>query len=107
MVSCAEGMLLGKSLGIDQKKLQQIIEVSTASNWYTNEYNPAPGVTATSPGSNDYKGGWHVALAVKDFNIALDLADETNCNMDTTRHCIKYFEDLVEDGQGGRDWGCV
>ena len=58
MLAAAEGMNLGKTLGIDPKKLQEILAVSTSSCWVTNGTNPVPGVVEISPASRDYEGGF-------------------------------------------------
>jgi 3-hydroxyisobutyrate dehydrogenase len=54
MVAVSEGMSLGAKLGIDSKKLGEILSVSTSSCWATNATNPVPGVVETSPASKGY-----------------------------------------------------
>jgi 3-hydroxyisobutyrate dehydrogenase len=58
MVAVGEGMALGDKLGIDSKKLGEILSVSTSSCWATNATNPVPGVVETSPASRGYQGGF-------------------------------------------------
>ena len=74
MVAVSEGMSLGMKLGIDSKKLGEILKVSTSSCWATNATNPVPGVVEGSPSSRDYQGGFQVGLIRKDMTLALDLA---------------------------------
>lgn len=58
MVAVAEGFALGKKLGIDEKKLNEICAVSTSGCWTINNANPVPGVHENSAATNEYKGGF-------------------------------------------------
>lgn len=58
MAACSEGMALGEKLGIDPKKLMEILAVSTSSCFCINVSNPRPGNLPAAPASNNYDGGF-------------------------------------------------
>ena len=79
MIATSEGLAMGEKLGIDPKKLTEILQVSTAnSNGPMNIFNPRPGNVETAPASNGYKGGYSVSLTKKDLGIAIESAADVN-----------------------------
>lgn len=91
MVAVAEGMSLGKKLGIDSKKLAEILSVSTSGCKSTNDGNPVPGVYEGNAADNDYKGGFAVGLIRKDMKLALDLAKEADSSVDATQQAMEEY----------------
>lgn len=71
MMAACEGLNLGEKLGIDPKKLTEILQVSTANSAHVRMYNPRPGVVEGNPASRDYEGGFQVQLMKKDVGLAL------------------------------------
>lgn len=68
-------MNLGVRLGMDPKKLAEIVNTSSGQCWSSQTYNPCPGVVPlTTPASNNYEGGFGVALMKKDHGLARDAA---------------------------------
>ena len=75
MVAVSEGIALGEKLGIDPKKLSEILSVSTASCWCTNATNPRPDAVEGSPANRNYEGGFQTGLIRKDLTLALELGE--------------------------------
>ena len=44
MIGISEALALGKTLGMDEKILTNIMKVSSSRCWIIDTYNPAPGV---------------------------------------------------------------
>ena len=74
MAGTAEALQMGVNSGLDPKKLSEIMLNSSGNNWSLQKYNPFPGVMDAVPASNDYFGGFAVALMLKDLGIAMDNA---------------------------------
>jgi len=74
MVAVSEGLAMGEKLGIDPKVLSNILQVSTSNCWAVGATNPRPGVMEGSPASNNYQGGFQLALMRKDLSLALECA---------------------------------
>ncbi len=76
MIGISEALALGKTLGMDEKILTNIMKVSTSRCWSVDTYNPAPGVMDNVPASRDYENGFGCALMLKDLGLALQAARE-------------------------------
>ncbi|CAH1773443.1 unnamed protein product [Owenia fusiformis] len=74
MIGTAEAFNLGIKLGIEPKKLAEIINMSSGRCWSSELYNPCPGVKEGVPSSNNYQGGFGTALMTKDLGLAQDAA---------------------------------
>lgn len=74
MVGTSEALRLGVDNGLDPVRLSEIMLASSGRNWTLEVYNPAPGVMATAPASNDYKPGFMTELMVKDLGLAMETA---------------------------------
>jgi len=107
MIAASEGMAIGEKLGIDPKKLMEILSVSTARNWCIDTYNPRPGNLPNVPSSRGYEGGFQVSLVKKDLALALECAASVNAKSDMTEASIEYYRKLEKMGYGTKDFGFV
>ena len=85
MRAVAEGLALGEKLGMDPKKLSDIMSVSTGRCWSVDTYNPRPGVLEGVPASRDYEGGFGVSLIKKDLGLARESAEQVGVKLDFAR----------------------
>lgn len=107
MIAVSEGLALGEKLGIDPKKLSEILSVSTSSCWCTNATNPRPGAVEGSPAGRNYEGGFQTGLIRKDMTLALELAEKVDANVDFASDSMKYYLDLEKKGHSTKDFGYV
>ncbi len=78
MIGISEALSLGKTLGMDEKILTNIMKVSSSRCWSIDTYNPVPGVMENVPASRNYDGGFACDLMLKDVKIAVEVAKEVN-----------------------------
>ncbi|KAI6188052.1 3-hydroxyisobutyrate dehydrogenase [Aphelenchoides besseyi] len=76
MIGVAEALNLGVKLGLDPKRLTEIINTSSGRCWSTDTYNPVPGVMENVPSCRGYSGGFGNSLMAKDLGIAQNVATE-------------------------------
>jgi len=107
MIAASEGMAIGEKLGMDPKKLMEILSVSTGRNWCIDTYNPRPGNMENVPASRGYADGFQVALIKKDLALALEAADSVNADTTMTEQSIEYYRKLEKLGYGTKDFGFV
>ena len=107
MIAISEGTALGERLGIDPKKLQEILSKATASCWANNVGNPRPGVLENSPSSRNYDGGFQTQLMRKDLTLALECFEAVDLNCDFTKAAQDYYRIIEKAGHGGKDFGYV
>eukprot|EP00913_Durusdinium_trenchii_P029439 g27595.t1 len=74
MAGVCEGHALAERLGLDQKKLAEILNTSSGRCWSSEVYNPCPGVMEGVPAARGYTGGFACDLMLKDGSQDLGLA---------------------------------
>eukprot|EP00416_Gambierdiscus_australes_P014698 CAMPEP_0171072232 /NCGR_PEP_ID=MMETSP0766_2-20121228/10736_1 /TAXON_ID=439317 /ORGANISM="Gambierdiscus australes, Strain CAWD 149" /LENGTH=328 /DNA_ID=CAMNT_0011528801 /DNA_START=120 /DNA_END=1106 /DNA_ORIENTATION=+ len=70
MAAVCEGHALADRLGLDQKRLAEILNTSSGRCWSSDTYNPCPGVMEGVPSARGYSGGFACDLMIKDLGLA-------------------------------------
>ena len=78
MAGTAEALALGAKNGLSPKVLSEVMIGSSGGNFMVEKWNPWPNLMPGVPASNNYNGGFHVKLMVKDLGLALDCAQYSN-----------------------------
>ena len=107
MAAVAEGLALGKRLGLDPKVLSEVFNTSSARCWSSDSYNPVPGVMEGVPASRGYSNGFLTDLMVKDMRLAGLAAEETGSPLPVGEPVLALYEALQEQGHGRDDFGSI
>ena len=107
MIGTCEALALAEKAGLDPQKFYEISSKSTGYCWSLNDYTPAPGIGATSPADNGYQGGFASALMLKDLRLAMAGAEESGATVPLGKHATEIYEEFVEAGNGGKDFGAI
>lgn len=107
MIGTCEAMALGKRLGMDSKKLAEVMNTSTARCWSSDTYNPVPGVLEGVPASRDYAGGFGAALMEKDLSLAMNAATQVKARLPLGASAHQLYGLLCENDLGNKDFGVV
>lgn len=107
MIAVGESFNLGKNLGLDLKKLFDVISTSTGSCWAVNSYCPIKGVGPNSPSDNNYKGGFATALMFKDLGLAINAATQTNSEVNYGLQTYNKYMKMVKNNKGNLDFSNV
>lgn len=107
MVATAEAMAMGEKLGADPKVLTDIWAVSTARCHSVDAYSPRPGVLPNVPSSNNYDGGFSVALIRKDLGLAMDAAKTVGAESDMTKNAFEFYAEIEKQGYAVKDFSIV
>mmetsp|Transcript_3486 Transcript_3486/g.5635 ORF Transcript_3486/g.5635 Transcript_3486/m.5635 type:complete len:343 (-) Transcript_3486:50-1078(-) len=75
MAAVCEGHALAGRLGLDQQRLAEILNTSSARCWSSDTYNPCPGVMEGVPAARGYTGGFACDLMIKDLGLAASAAN--------------------------------
>lgn len=105
-IATAEAMTLGTKLGLDAKKLAELINTSTGRCWSSEVNNPVPGVAPGAPAGNDYEGGFGVALMSKDLKLAVTAAKESGTRLELAKEATRVYEQVLE-AENGKDFSVV
>ncbi|CAH0550035.1 unnamed protein product [Brassicogethes aeneus] len=107
MIGTCEAMNLARKLGLDQKKLTEIVNASTGKSWSSEIYNPVPGILPNVPSSNGYKGGFAVPLMAKDLGIADSAALACGAAVPLTAAALQIYRMMQNHGFEQKDFSSV
>ncbi|RXK42453.1 hypothetical protein M231_00007 [Tremella mesenterica] len=98
-IALAEGLALGRSLGIDPLLLHSVIDTSSGQSWSSRVNSPLPQVP-NSPGFRNYQGGFQSKLMLKDVGLALHAAHEYDLPTPLTWAAQSVYEAVCAEGEG-------
>lgn len=107
MIAASEALNLGVKLGLDAKKLTDIINTSTGRCWSTETYNPIPGINQNVPSANNYEGGFFVKLVAKDLNLAENAGVSCHAPLPLTAAAHQIFRTMMAQGYHTKDFSSV
>nr|CEL75179.1 TPA: 3-hydroxyisobutyrate dehydrogenase, putative [Toxoplasma gondii VEG] len=107
MLGVAEAFRLGEALGVDLKLLNDVVNASSGRCWSAEQYNPAPGIVATSPASRAYSGGFSVDLIVKDLLLCKGAFEAQSLKCPVTDAVLTMFRRVSDKGHRHLDIGCA
>ncbi len=107
MIGVGEAFNLGTNLGLDPKKLFEILSTSTGSCWAVNNYCPIAGVGPKSPADKSFEPGFSASLMYKDLSIALKAINDTNTLAPFGIKAQENFRQMVNDKKGDLDFSAI
>ena len=107
MAGVCEAMNLGVQMGIDKKKLADIMNTSTARCWSSDTYNPCPGVMEGVPASRGYEGGFGSALMQKDLGLVMDAGKTMGAPLPMGASAHQLYSFMSAHGAGQKDFGAL
>lgn len=96
-IATAEAMNIGLKAGMDPRILAGIFSTSTAQSTISDKWNPVPGICPDAPASHNYNGGFKVQLMRKDFNLAVETANQLGARLALGEAGLKTYTDASND----------
>jgi 3-hydroxyisobutyrate dehydrogenase len=107
MIAVSEAFLLAEKLGLDAKKLFDIVSKSSGQCWSMTSYCPVPGLVPVSPANRDYQPGFTAAMMLKDLRLAQDCARATKSIAPLVAGAATIYERYVESGGAATDFSGI
>ena len=107
MIGVGEAFNLGENLGLDLKKLFDVLSTSTGNCWAINTYCPIEGVGPNSPADNNFQPGFSGNLMLKDLTIALKAIKDTNTSAPFGTKSQENFKRMIDDNKGELDFSAI
>ena len=107
MIGVGEAFNLGENLGLDLKKLFDVLSTSTGNCWAINTYCPIEGVGPNSPADNNFQPGFSGNLMLKDLTIALKAIKDTNTSAPFGTKSQENFRRMIDDNKGKLDFSAI
>ena len=107
MIGVGEAFNLGENLGLDLKKLFDVLSTSTGNCWAINTYCPIEGVGPNSPADNNFQPGFSGNLMLKDLTIALKAIKDTDTSAPFGTKSQENFKRMINDNKGELDFSAI
>ncbi len=108
MIVTCEAFGLADRLGLDRRKMFDVVSSSSGHSWSMNVYCPAPGIGPEAPSDHGYRPGFAADLMLKDLRLAQQAADSVNAETPIGRKATEIFRSFVEKEQGsGMDFSGI
>jgi len=107
MIGTAEGLSLGKQLGLDMQKLYDICNHASGQNWSLSNYCPMPGIMPNVPSSNDFKPGFMGKMMLKDLKLAEDAAGSVDLDLPMLQKALVLYQQFCDDGHSEMDFSGI
>ena len=104
MISMGEAFNLGRSLGVEDQVLYDIMSGASAQCWSLTTYCPVPGPVPTSPANNDYEPGFATALMHKDLGLAMEAAVGAGANTPLGKVSADLYAQMADSDMGDKDF---
>lgn len=96
-LASSEALNIGVKLGLDPKRLTEVINASGGQTWITSNINPVPGVQPNVPSSRNYEGGFRIELCKKVLEMGSELARQANARTVLDKPTLAAFEEAAAD----------
>lgn len=96
-LASSEALNIGVKLGLDPKRLTDVINASGGQTWITSNINPVPGVQANVPSSRNYEGGFRIELCIKVLEMGSELAKQANARTILDKPTLVAFGEAAAD----------
>ena len=107
IIAASEVFCLGEALGLDPKKLYDVLSTSTGQTWMMDHMNPVPGIVESAPSNRNYAPGFKAALMAKDLGLSQSAAADTGTSTPLGADAAALFRMLCKNGAGELDCSAV
>ncbi len=98
-LASSEALNIGVKMGLNLKRLTEVINASGGQTWITSNINPVPGVQENVPSSRNYEGGFRIELCQKVFEMGIELARQANARTVLDQATLAAFKEASSDAR--------
>jgi len=107
MIAVSEAFVLAKHLGLEPKKLQEVVHSASGQCWTIDKYVPVPDVLDNVPANNHYEPGFTAAMMLKDLRLSQLCAQQSNLYLAMANKAQQLYEAFVASGQENKDFSAI
>ena len=107
ITAASEVFCLGEALGLDPKKLYDVLSTSTGQTWMMDHMLPVPGIVDSAASNRNFAPGFKAALMAKDLGLSQSAAAETGTSTPLGANAAALFRILCDNGAGELDCSAV
>lgn len=107
MIAISEGLLLGEKLGLDPKKLHEVVNNSSGQCWAMSNYVPLPGIMENVPANHNYQPGFSSTMMLKDLKLSQTSANNVKMHTPLGQHATELYQQLIDNQKGELDFSAI
>ena len=107
IIGASEVCCLGEALGLDPKKLFDVVSTSSGQTWMMDHMHPVPGIVEAAASNRNYAPGFKAALMAKDLGLAQSAAADTGTSTPLGSAASSIYRMLCHNGAGELDCSAV
>jgi len=107
MIGTCEAFVLGEKLGLDPRKLFDIMSAASGQCWSLTSYCPVPGPVPAAPSNRDYRGGFAAQLMLKDLKLAQGAAQNAGAATPLGAEAAQLYALFAAKGEGATDFSGI
>ena len=107
ITAASEVFCLGEALGLDPKKLYDVLSTSTGQTWMMDHMLPVPGIVDSAASNRNFAPGFKAALMAKDLGLSQSAAAETGTSTPLGANAAALFRILCDNGAGELDCSAI
>lgn len=107
MAGLSEAISLGCALGLDPKKLTDVMNASSGRSFMSEVYHPYPGIYENIPSSKAYEGGFSTNLMLKDVSLAIQSGKAVKKSLILGALAQQLFQLWSSMGYGIKDFSSI
>jgi 3-hydroxyisobutyrate dehydrogenase len=107
MIAVSEAFLISEKLGLDAKKLYEVIQSSSGHSWVTEHYLPVPHVINNVPANHAYQPGFSNPMMLKDLKLANTAAEQFNLKLPLTQISQELYSKICESEKMHLDFSSI
>jgi 3-hydroxyisobutyrate dehydrogenase len=107
MIAVSEAFTLAEHLGLEPKKLFDVVTNSSGQCWAMSNYVPIPGILENVPANNDYQPGFTVAMMLKDLCLSQTSAKTVGVKTPMGEQATALYQQFSDDGMKDLDFSAI
>jgi 3-hydroxyisobutyrate dehydrogenase len=107
MIGTCEAFVLGEKLGLEPRKLFEIMSAASGQCWSLTSYCPVPGPVPAAPSNRGYKGGFATALMLKDLKLSQAAAQGVGVSTPLGAEAARIYSLFAANGQSATDFSGI
>jgi len=107
VVAAAETFTFGVKLGVDAKKIYDIITTARGGDFTLERKCPMPGCSLDSPANRDFEPEGPPSLVVKDMGFVMSMAEASNLTLLMSSLTQQMYQATINAGLGKKDYSAI
>ena len=107
MIAISEAFVLAAHLGLDAKKLFEVVTHASGQCWAMDKYVPIPGILNNVPADHDYQPGFTAAMMLKDLKLSQHAAATSGVKTTLAEKATNLYQALSDAGMSQLDFSAI